>query len=149
MPQSLTCLHSHIVFSTKNRQCLIADSLKQRLYDYMGGIIANEKGKLIAAGGIADHVHLLAQIHAQSAVADLVRRIKSNSSKWIHETFPMQSTFTWQVGYGAFAVSYSNLDQVRQYIERQAEHHRSISFKEEFIGFLTKHGVSYDERYLW
>jgi len=147
MPQSLTCFHCHIIFSTRNRQCLIADNLGQRLYAYMGGVVENENGKLIAAGGIADHVHLLVQMHARSSVGELVRAIRANSSKWVHQTFPTHSALAWQTGYGAFAVSESNVDRVRQYIEQQPKHHQSRSFKEEFIEFLTRHGVAFDERY--
>jgi putative transposase len=114
-----------------------------------GGIIKNEKGALIAAGGTPDHVHLLAGSHPDKAVADIVRLIKANSSKWVHENFPPQSAFAWQAGYGAFSVSRSNLDEVRRYIENQDEHHRRVSFEEEFRQFLDRHGIAYDPRYLW
>ncbi|MHC4442729.1 MAG: IS200/IS605 family transposase [Planctomycetota bacterium] len=149
MGQSYTCLHYHIIFSTGDRKPLITRQFQQRLYDYIGGIIKHEDGQLLAAGGIADHVHLLATLHQQRAVSDIMRVVKSNSSKWIHETFSQQSSFAWQTGYGAFTVSYSNIDQVRRYIERQEEHHRTASFQEEYIAFLKRHGVKYDERYIW
>lgn len=149
MPQSFACLHYHIVFSTKNRRPLIDDDLKQRLYDYVGGILRRHEGILLAAGGTADHVHLLAGIHRTVAVADAVRTIKGNASKWVHETFPDRRAFGWQDGYGAFTVSWSNIDAIKAYLARQEEHHRKRSFEEEFVELLERHGVAYDERYLW
>jgi REP element-mobilizing transposase RayT len=96
-----------------------------------------------------DHVHLLADISKQQTLADALRDLKANSSGWIHETFPNLSGFAWQTGYGAFTVSYSNADGVKQYIANQAEHHRVRTFQEEFVEFLKRHGIEYDERYLW
>jgi REP element-mobilizing transposase RayT len=104
---------------------------------------------LVAAGRMPDHVHLLVSLCRQISIADTLRIVKSSSSRWVHETFPPLSGFTWQAGYGAFAVSYSHLDRVKEYLSRQAEHHRRISFQEEFIAFLQRHGIEYDERYLW
>ena len=114
----------------------------------MGGICRKENGQLFAAGGTADHVHLLASIHPSVSVSDMLRKVKASSSKWIHETFPEHKGFAWQEGYGAFSVSQSNVEQVRRYIEQQEEHHRHISFDEEFIEFLERHGLPYDERYV-
>ncbi len=148
MGNSFRCLRYHLVFSTKNRAPQITPVLQQRLYDYIGGIIKDDNGQLLAAGGTADHVHLLASIHAGVPVSDMLRKVKSNSTKWIHETFPEQRGFAWQEGYGAFSVSQSNVEQVRRYIEQQEEHHRRISFDEEFIKLLERHGISYDGRYL-
>ena len=96
-----------------------------------------------------EHVDLLISMGRQTSVADLVRTIKANSSKWIHETFANRGGFAWQNGYGAFSVSLSNVEAVRQYIANQAEHHRTKSFQEEFIEFLVRHNLKYDERYLW
>ena len=149
MGQSYTCLHYHTVSGTRDRQPLITPNLQQRLYDYIGGIIKHEGGQLFSAGGSADHVHLLAALHQQRALSDIMRVIKSNSSKWIHDTFPGQSSFAWQSGYGAFTVSYSNINQVRRYIEHQNEHHRTVSFQQEYLAFLKRHGIQYDERYVW
>ena len=100
-------------------------------------------------GGTSDHAHLLISAHPQSSVADLMRCVKTNSSKWIHQTFPNLAAFAWQAGYAAFSVSHSNRAQVQSYIRQQEEHHRSMSFEEEFVEFLRRHGVHYDERYLW
>jgi putative transposase len=123
--------------------------MAQRLYGYIGGIIKQHGGSLLAAGGIEDHIHLLAGIFKQQTISDALRVIKTNSSVWIHETIPTKRDFAWQTGYGAFTVSASNLDQVRQYIGNQREHHRQMTFQEEFVRFLKLHDVAYDERYIW
>jgi REP element-mobilizing transposase RayT len=149
MPQSYVSLHCHLVFSTKNREPLIRTDWAPRLYQYIGGIVRGQGGCLIAAGGMADHVHLLASLGKTNAVADLVRDVKSNSSRWVHETLANLRGFAWQTGYGAFAVSYSKIDEVKRYIAGQEEHHRVRSFKEEFVAFLERHGIEYDERYVW
>lgn len=148
MPSSYTCLRFHLIWSTKHRQPILTDNIRDRLFQYIGGILRNDGGKLLAAGGMADHVHLLADIGKQHSVADSVRDIKSNSSGWIHETFPELKSFAWQTGYGAFTVSYSSADAVKNYIANQALHHRQRSFQEEFVEFLRRHGIEYDERYL-
>jgi REP element-mobilizing transposase RayT len=96
-----------------------------------------------------DHVHLLVRLYKQLSVADGLRLVKTNSSKWVHETFPEHQAFAWQAGYGAFTVSLSGLPEVKSYLARQAEHHRTRSFKEEFIAFLKKHEIEYDEKYVW
>ncbi len=149
MPQSFACLHLHLAFSTKNRSPFLTEGLQPRLYEYVGGILRTHKSCLVAAGGMPDHVHLLVDLSRELAVADALRLIKSNSSKWIHETFPDLHAFAWQTGYGAFAVSYSNLDNVKQYLATQAEHHRKMVFQDEFRAFLKRHDIEYDERYVW
>lgn len=149
MPQSFACLNCHIVFSTKNRKTWILPELSARLYEYLGGTIRGIGGSLLAAGGTPDHVHLLVSLGKTNSIADFVRDVKSNSSKWIHETFPKMAHFGWQNGYGAFAVSYSNLGEVKRYIASQEEHHRVRSFQEEFLAFLKRHNMKYDERYVW
>ena len=149
MPQSYTCLHSHIIFSTKNRHQLITPDLQQRLYDYIGGIVTNQMGRLISAGGTADRAHLLTSLSPQIVLSDMLQVVKTNSSKWVHETFPANRKFGWQDGYSAFAVSFSNVERVQQYIAGQTHHHRRVSFQEELLEFLKRHGVDYDERYIW
>src|SRR5436305_3555708 len=104
MPQSLAALYCHIVFSTKNREALIDEALERPLYAFVGGILRENKGVLVAAGGMPDHLHLLVSMGRESAVSDLVRAIKANSSRWIHEGYPRLASFAWQVGYGAFSV---------------------------------------------
>lgn len=149
MPQSLASLNFHLVFSTKNREAWIDSDLQPRLFEYIGGILRAERSVLLAAGGMPDHVHLLVSLSRELSIAETVRIIKSNSSKWIHETFPERQRFAWQAGYGAFSVSYSNLADVKSYIGRQADHHRQRTFQEELREFLRRHEIEWDERYVW
>jgi REP element-mobilizing transposase RayT len=149
MPQSFASLHYHIIFSTKNREPLLDQTLQPRLYEYIGGILRNHDGILLAAGGMPDHVHLLVGLHREMSVSEGVKLVKANSSKWIHDEFPARRAFSWQVGYGAFTVSYSNIDRVKKYIDGQEEHHRLRTFQAEFIAYLRRHGIEHDERYLW
>jgi REP element-mobilizing transposase RayT len=146
---SFTCLNYHIVFSTKHRRPCIDATWEQRLFDYLGGIIRSQGGILLAAGGMPDHVHLLAAISKSVAITDALRDIKANSSKWVHEEIPGQTDFAWQAGYGAFTVSYSNLNAVRRYLAGQKQHHRKQTFQEEFLELLRRHELEFDERYLW
>ena len=148
MPQYYVCLPIHVVFSTKNRAPFIQPEWEGRLYQYTGGILREEKCVLLAAGGMVDHVHFLISWSKEKSVADVLRVIKTNSSRWIHDTIPGQHAFAWQAGYGAFAVSQSNVDQVKHYIASQKEHHRNMTFKDEFIAFLKKHAIPFEERYL-
>ena len=148
MPQSFGSLHCHIVFSTKNRAPLITAELQPRLFEYIGGILRNHSSKLIAAGGMPDHVHLLVSLGRTVAVADALRVVKSNSSGWLHEEIGLKE-FHWQDGYGAFAVSYSNVDQVKAYLAKQADHHRRMTFQDEFRELLRRHELEWDERYVW
>src|SRR4051812_34897171 len=147
MPQSFACLYYHLIFGTKTRAPLITEGVQLRLYDYIGGILRAEGCVLIAAGGMPDHVHLLVSLDKRVSMSEALRIVKTNSSRWVHETFPGLSGFAWQVGYGAFSVSASHLDAVKGYLSRQAEHHRSVTFQEEFVAFLRRHGIEYDERY--
>ena len=149
MPQSYAALYCHIIFSTKHREPLISRELQPRLFAYIGGILRDEGNALLDAGGMPDHVHLLASLNRQTSAAELVRLVKANSSGWVHKTFPELSGFAWQNGYGAFSVSASNLPAVKRYLAGQEEHHRTRTFQAEFIEFLKKHGIEYDERYLW
>jgi len=138
-----------MVFSTKHRKPFIEDQIRDRVYAYLGGALKDEKGHPILINGMADHVHILAALHQSSAVADVLRNIKANSSKWLHRDVPGYEHFAWQSGYGAFTVSASQKDVVLEYIRNQAEHHKTMTFQEEFIGLLKKHGIDYDERYIW
>ena len=148
MPQSFASLHCHIFFSTKHRSPLIKPEMQPRLFQYIGGIFRTHSSALIAAGGMPDHVHLLASLARTLSVADAVRLVKSNSSRWTHEELKIPE-FRWQDGYGAFAVSYSNLEQVKAYLANQAEHHRVISFQDEFRELLRRHHLEWDEKYIW
>ncbi len=148
MPQSYTSLHYHFVFSTKGRLPTITPAIRARLYDYFGGILRVEGGVLVAAGGVPDHVHLLVRLNQNRAVADVLRVLKTNSSKWTHETFPEAGVW-WQSGYGAFTVDRSMLGRVTGYIANQEEHHSATTFQDEFRALLAEHGIEYDEKYLW
>ena len=149
MPQSFISLTYHLIFSTKQREPTLREELRPRLFEYVGGTLRAEQGQLLAAGGMPDHLHLLVALHQTTSFADAMRTIKANSSRWIHENVADLRGFAWQAGYGAFAVSDSSLPDVKLYLEQQAEHHRSRTFQEEFLAFLSRHGISYDERYLW
>ena len=115
----------------------------------MGGVVRQTGSVLVAIGGMPDHVHLLVSLGRQACIADLVRDVKANSSRWVHGTFPDRSAFAWQAGYGAFAVSITVVGQVRGYIEHQADHHRARTFQDEFRDFLRAHEIGWDERYVW
>jgi putative transposase len=149
MGHSFSSLLTHVVFSTKDRRPQIDSELKERLFPYMSGILREVGAKTLIVNGPADHVHLLVRLPATKCLADVIRILKTNSSRWVHETFPHQKNFGWQTGYGAFSVSESNRDTVYNYIANQEEHHRKKSFQEEFITFLKKHGMEYEEKYLW
>jgi len=148
MPSTYLSLHYHLIFSTKERRCLIADPWRGRLHAYLGGTVRTLDGVPEAIGGTADHVHMLVGLRALHCLADVLREIKRPSSQWVHETLGI-AEFAWQEGYGAFTVSASDLAAVKQYILRQEEHHRKKTFQEEYVGFLQRSGVEYDERYLW
>jgi putative transposase len=149
MPQSYTNLIYHIVFSTKNRQSLISDDVKARLFDYIGGTIRKQGGIALAINGMSDHVHVLAKLRADKAVSDVLRDLKANSSGWMHEVFPELKDFSWQNGYGAFTVSASQVEKVKEYIANQEKHHRKIgSFRDEFIKLLRANEIDFNEQYL-
>ena len=148
MPNTYTNLLFHIVYSTKYRKPLIKAEWRDDLYGYMGGIIRDEKGTLLCAGGMPDHVHLLAKLPPTIAVSDMLRLIKANSSKWAGERDDVRY-FEWQEGYAAFSVSESQVDRVRDYVLCQEEHHRTMPFKQEYLGLLRKHKIEFDERYVF
>ena len=139
----------HCVFSTKDRRPLMSPELRQRLWPFLGGIARQNKMRAMEIGGVEDHVHILLSTPATMPIAKAMQLIKGGSSKWVHETSPDLRLFAWQEKYGAFSVSASQLDAVAQYIRGQVEHHRKHTFKEEFVALLNRHGVEYDERYLW
>ena len=148
MPSTHLSLHYHIVFSTKDRHPSIDAAWRSRLHEYLGGLVRTADGIPEAVGGTADHVHLLVGLKATHTLSAFVQDIKQTSSRWVHETIGVKD-YVWQQGYGAFTVSVSNCDAVKEYIAKQEEHHQIKSFQEEYLTFLQKHGVQYDERYLW
>jgi len=148
MADTFTNLLYHLVFSTKDRRPLITDDIRERLYEYMGGIIRGEGGCLLEVGGVQDHAHILARFKSDVAVAEMVKRIKAKSSKWLNELPGRPGRFQWQSGYGAFSVSESRVPAVRGYIQRQPEHHARVSLRDELATLLAKNGIEFDERYL-
>jgi REP element-mobilizing transposase RayT len=144
-----TNLLTHVTFSTKERKFFITDDLRPRLFAYMGGIVREVHGTALAVGGTDDHVHLLLVLPPTVALSDTMRVLKTNSSRWVHETFPERAAFAWQDGYGGFSVSESNRETVKAYIANQGAHHRRMTFKEELIALLDRHGIDYDEARLW
>ncbi len=146
---SHTSLNYHIVFSTKERRAFIRDEVAERLHPYLGGIIREMDGVALAAGGVADHVHVAASLTAKAALMDVLRILKANSSRWVHESFPDLADFEWQDGYSAFSVSASVMPKVVAYLQGQREHHKEMTFQEELVALLKRHGVKYDERYVF
>lgn len=143
------CILVHLVWSTARRQPQIAPDWQDRMYGYLGGVFRGKGASLLCAGGMRDHVHLYTALPSTVALADLVNAVKSNSSRWIHETFPGHKAFAWQKGYGAFSISKSGEERLLNYIRNQQEHHRVRDFKAEFLELLDRHHIEYDERYLW
>jgi REP element-mobilizing transposase RayT len=145
---TFTKLSYHVVFGTKLRRPVIT-TFRERLYEYTGGIVRGLNGALLEIGGVADHVHLLVNLPPSRSVSDCLRDIKANSSKWVNESRVTAGRFEWQQGYGAFTVSYSQLETVRHYIQNQAKHHRVRSFQEEYLELLTRHGIEFDMKYVF
>lgn len=139
----------HIVFSTKGRAPWITTEVAERLYPYIGGIVRAEKGVLYAIGGVEDHVHMYFRWRPDRSIADLMRTVKSRSSKWVHETYPNLAAFAWQEGYSVFSVSASQESAVKRYIAGQADHHKMEDFTSELLRILRAHGVEFDENYLF
>ena len=149
MPQSLGRIIVHVVFSTHGRTHCLDDVIRPRVHAYLATVTRDSGSEAYRVGGTDDHVHLAVQLGRTVAVADLVERVKSTSSTWIKTVGEAYGGFAWQRGYGAFSVSASNLDEVLHYISTQDEHHRRLSFQEEYRLFLQRHGVAWDERYVW
>jgi putative transposase len=139
----------HFVWGTSNREPLLRKSWRDRLHAYIGGVLENKKAKLLAAGGIEDHIHVLASLPATMSLSQAAGAMKANSSRWIHDTIPKMKGFDWQAGYGAFSVSKSAQPRLTAYIHNQEEHHLRWKFTAEFAALLEKHGIPYEERYLW
>ena len=147
MPSTYTCLSYHIVFSTKKRAPLISDAVRERLYEYLGGVIRSGGDSLTEIGGVADHIHLLVKLKPTHTVADLLRVVKANSSKWVNEERLTESRFGWEEGYSAFTVSQSRVEAVRDYLRRQEEHHRKASFREKLQTLCERRGVEFHPEY--
>jgi putative transposase len=147
MAHSFTSLFTHLIFSTKDRLPLLTPDFKPRLFDYMGGIIRQLDGTSLLINGPEDHVHVLAKLPPTRALSDILRDLKGDSSKWVKDT--LEIDFAWQTGYAAFSVSKSITENVRTYIANQEQHHRRMTFQEEYLKFLKKHEIEYDERFVF
>lgn len=149
MAQSYCSCMVHYVFSTKGRQKQISREVRDRLWPYIGGIARENAMKAFAVGGTDDHAHVLISLPSIMSVAKGVQLIKGGSSKWIHETFATHRDFDWQDGYGAFSIGVSRLEETIHYINHQEEHHRTRTFEEEYLEFLRRHDMPWNERYVF
>lgn len=150
MPQSLSAVHAHLVFSTKGRRAFLqSKSLRDELHSFLGGVSVKLDCPVFRVGGVADHVHVLASLGRTVSQADWVKELKRVSATWLKQRDPGLADFHWQAGYSVFSVSHSNLGRVINYIAGQEAHHRSMTFEDEVRSLLQKHQVRFDERYLW
>jgi REP element-mobilizing transposase RayT len=149
MGRTYTSLTYHLIFSTKYRLKTIRPEFRERLYQYIGGIIREKEGVLLEIGGIEDHIHIMAGIPPTILVSDMLKFIKSNSSGWVNETIQPTLKFAWQPGYGAFTVSHSQKSAVQSYIQNQEQHHQKKTFQDEFIQILVAHGIEYDPKFVF
>lgn len=148
MTQSFTQNLHHIIFSTKGRKNWLDASWSEDLYSYIGGILKGIDCKLLSAGGISNHIHLLASIDKNLTIPDVIRKIKSSSTGWVRKKIRNKKAFAWQNGYAAFSVGKYQVEQIKNYIKNQQNHHRKIGFEDELKLFLDKYGIPYEERYL-
>jgi putative transposase len=149
MANTYTALHYQFVFSTKNRQPWIAPQIEERIWKFLGGIARKNGMHPHKTGGIDDHIHILLGAPPTLAPSKIAQLIKGGSSAWIHDTFPHLADFAWQDGYAAFTVSKSAIPDVTAYIANQREHHRKMTFQDEYVALLDRHGIEYDDRYIW
>ncbi len=149
MANTYSQLYIQIVFAVKGRQNLIAEKNREELHKYITGIVQKRKNKMLSVFCMPDHTHLLVGLNPANSIADLVRDIKAGSSNFINDKKWIAGKFNWQEGYGAFSYSRSHLDSVIKYILNQEQHHKKLSFKEEYISFLKKFEIDYDEKYLF
>jgi len=150
MSQSLAKIIVHTVFSTKDRRPLLRDKpLREELFQYIGGILSNHDCQPLIIGGVEDHVHILSTLSRTLPAADMVKEVKRGSSLWLKTKGSALQDFAWQNGYGMFSIGFSQVGTVRDYIAGQEEHHRKVSFQDEFREFLKRYEVAFDERYVW
>lgn len=149
MPQSLAKNLIHLIYSTTDRRPVLDDAIREELHKYTCGILQDQECAAVEIGSVPDHLHLLFVLSKNKALADVVREVKRGTSRWLKSKGPQFAAFEWQAGYGAFSVSQSAVEKVRRYIRDQAEHHRKVSFQDELRAFLRRHGIEFDERYVW
>jgi REP element-mobilizing transposase RayT len=149
MPQSLAKIYIHLVFSTRNRARMLDRADAEDLHSYMGGILRGHECTAVEINTEPDHCHVLFLLHRTKSLSDVVGQLKSGSTNWLRVRHARYQDFHWQNGYGAFSVSSSNVPAVRRYILTQEEHHRVLSFQDEFRELLERHEIEFDERYVW
>jgi putative transposase len=149
MPQSLSSILVHLVFSTKNREPFITPSIETELHPYMATIFREYNSPSLVIDGTADHIHALFALGRTITLADLTEEVKTSSSKWIKTKGLEFKDFHWQKGYGAFSIGQSNVEQLKRYIRNQKQHHRRVTFEEEYRNFLKRYEIGFDERYVW
>ena len=149
MPQSLTKLYAHLIFSTKNREAFLDRGIRPRVHAYLATVIRDLDSPFVVVGGVADHVHSLFDMGTMHAPVKFVEHVKRESSKFVKTLGPKYGDFYWQRGYGMFSVSPTHLADVEKYVRGQETHHRKRTFKDEFRTFLERYGIEYDERYVW
>lgn len=149
MPNTYTQIHIHAVFAVQNRQSLIENEWKDRLYQYMIAIIQNHEHKVLAIGGMPDHIHILFGMRPTQSLSDLMKAVKGDSSKWINEMHFVKGRFSWQQGFGAFSYSKSQLPAVINYINNQQKHHQKVLFIDEYKKILSDFEIEYNEKYIF
>lgn len=149
MPQSLAKVYVHLIFSTKHRERVIFDEIRTDLHAYMGGILNGQGSQPLEINSEPDHVHAMFVLPRTETLSDVVGNVKKSSTDWLRTQDQRLASFFWQGGYGAFSVSQSAVEDVRDYIRRQREHHQRVSFQEEFRTFLRRYEIEFDERYVW
>ena len=149
MPQSVSCILLHLIFSTKDRHPLITADIEPQLHAYMATILRETSSVPVAVNGTPDHIHAFFSLSRTTQVCDVVEKVKKRSSKWIKTKGPDFRGFQWQAGYGVFSIGGSNAEALREYVAKQKEHHRDKSFEDEYRALLNKYRVDYDERYVW
>jgi putative transposase len=150
MAQSVSRLWTHLIFSTKNRFPFLSDkTIRADMHGYLAKIPRQQDCETLIVNGVEDHVHALFALSRTHSSASVVKESKRTSSGWVKDLSPNLAKFHWQGGYGTFSVSQSNLEEVIRYIERQEEHHKGVTFQDEYRAFLKAYGIAYDERYVW
>ena len=149
MSQSLSKIYVHLIFSTKGREPLLPAAVRPRVHAYLATVLKNFDSSAVKIGGTGDHIHILFRLSKNHTLAETVEEIKTSSSKWIKTLGRPLTTFYWQSGYGAFSVDPSEVEEVARYVSSQEEHHRVVTFQEEYRNFLERYGVEFDEKYVW
>lgn len=149
MSHSFRSYYFHLIWSTKNREAIITKEIQPRLYAYIGGIVKIHNATLLKIGGTSNHVHLLISINSLDKFSYLIRDVKAKSTLWVRQNYFKYQYFAWQQGYGSFSVSFSMHDKVSAYIANQEEHHKNLSFEEEFEGLLERNNIKYDLKYIF